>query len=69
MSQIPRNQSQLAPFLEKSIQLCDQVNSLDWNELEEAIEECITNKGDTGLSESYEPASYFPLIAMLQGVA
>lgn len=63
MSHIPASQSHLAPFLEKSTQLSDQVNSLDWNELAVAIDECITNKGDADLPEGYEPAAYYPLIA------
>ena len=62
MSQIPTSQSHLAPFLEKSTQLSDQVNSLDWVELAVAIDEC-TIKGDAGRPGSYEPVSYFPLIA------
>ena len=42
-------------------QLAEQVDALDWNELKTAVDECIFNKEETGLPETYGPASYFPL--------
>ena len=41
--------------------LGQQVEALDWTELEAAFEECIFKKEKNGLPENYGPASYFPL--------
>ena len=41
--------------------LAQQVEALDWTELEAAFEECIFKKEENGLPENYGPASYFPL--------
>ena len=43
-------------------QLAEQVNALDWDELQAALDECIFKKDQFGLPEEYGPASYFPLI-------
>ena len=42
--------------------LAQQVETLDWDELETALMECIFKKEENGLPENYGPASYFPLI-------
>ena len=41
--------------------LKNQLNSLNIEEIQQAINECITNKGAGALPESYVPADYFPL--------
>ena len=46
---------------EENPTLSKQVESLDWDELRSAINECIFKKDDVGLPNEYGPASYFPL--------
>ena len=45
----------------KSEKLQKQLDALDRQELDTAIEECIVNKGAGSIPENYGPASYFPL--------
>lgn len=59
--QIQFNQSHLEPILKMGGDLEMQLNEIDWQELETAISECITNEKSCGLPENYSPASYFPL--------
>ncbi|MCH2207748.1 MAG: UDPGP type 1 family protein [Lentisphaerales bacterium] len=45
----------------KSPVLQMQLDELDLNELQQAIQQCIIDKGALAIPESYEPADYFPL--------
>lgn len=46
-----------------SEKLKKQIDSLNLSEIEQAVNECITNKGAGALPEKYDPADYFPLIS------
>ena len=61
MEVIERNKLRMNVLAASNPRLAKQVDALDWNELEVALEECIFNKDETGLPENYGPASYFPL--------
>ena len=61
MDVIERNKLRMNVLAASNPWLAKQVDALDWNELEVALEECIFNKDETGLPENYGPASYFPL--------
>ena len=53
-------QQHLSPFLDNA-SLSEQLASLDWQELNAAIEQCITQGGHSAIPEEFEPAPYFPL--------
>jgi len=61
MDVIEKNKLRMKELTGSNPQLAKQVDALDWDELETAVEECIFNKDETGLPENYGPASYFPL--------
>ena len=62
MEVIQRNKLRMRKLAATNSNLSQQVETLDWEELETALMECIFKKDETGLPESYGPASYFPLI-------
>ena len=62
MEVIQRNKLRMRKLAATNSNLSQQVETLDWDELETALMECIFKKDETGLPESYGPASYFPLI-------
>tara|TARA_B110000003_G_scaffold56359_1_gene56385 strand:- start:6871 stop:8220 length:1350 start_codon:yes stop_codon:yes gene_type:complete len=45
-----------------SAELFKQVQTLDWDELKSALNECVFKKDAVGLPNEYGPASYFPLV-------
>jgi UDP-N-acetylglucosamine/UDP-N-acetylgalactosamine diphosphorylase len=49
-------------FSESSAELSKQIETLDWNELKSALNECIFQKEEASLPAEYGPASYFPLV-------
>jgi len=59
---LPQEQKHLQTFIKKSSKLAQQVDTLDWEELNNAIAECINNKGNNSLPQEYSPAEYFPLV-------
>ncbi len=61
MDIIEKNKSRMSRLSKKSPALSRQVESLDWDELRSAINECIFKKDDVGLPNEYGPASYFPI--------
>lgn len=61
MDVIEKNKLRMSELAAGNPQLTEQVDALDWNELKTAVDECIFNKEETGLPETYGPASYFPL--------
>ena len=61
MDVIEKNKLRMNELAEGNAALAKQVDALDWDELETALEECIFKKVKTGSPESYGPASYFPL--------
>lgn len=61
MDIIEKNKSRMSRLSKKSPTLSRQVESLDWDELRSAINECIFKKDDVGLPNEYGPASYFPI--------
>ena len=61
MDVIEKNKLRMNELAEGYAALAKQVDALDWDELETALEECIFKKVKTGSPESYGPASYFPL--------
>ena len=58
---IERNKLRMNSLAANCPQLAEQVDALDWDELQAAVEECIFKEEETGLPENYGPASYFPL--------
>ena len=61
MDVIEKNKLRMNELAASNPRLAEQVDALDWDGLEAALEECIFNKDGTGLPENYGPASYFPL--------
>jgi UDP-N-acetylglucosamine/UDP-N-acetylgalactosamine diphosphorylase len=61
MDIIEKNKTRMAHLSENSAELSKQVDSLDWDELTSALNECILPKEETSLPAEYGPASYFPL--------
>ena len=61
MDVIEKNKLRMNELAEGNAALAKQVNALDWDELETALEECIFKKVETGSPKKYGPASYFPL--------
>ena len=58
---IEKNKLRMNNLAAERPQLAEQVEALDWQELQAALEECIFKEQETGLLENYGPASYFPL--------
>ena len=58
---IERNKLRMSSLAANCPQLAEQVDALDWDELQAAVEECIFKEQKTGLRENYGPASYFTL--------
>jgi UDP-N-acetylglucosamine/UDP-N-acetylgalactosamine diphosphorylase len=61
MDVIEKNKLRMNELAASDPRLAEQVDALDWDELQAAVEECIFKKEETGLPENYGPASYFPL--------
>ncbi|MBT3638062.1 MAG: UDPGP type 1 family protein [Opitutae bacterium] len=61
MDVIEKNKLRMNELAASNPRLAKQVDALDWDELAAALEECIFEKDETGLPETYGPASYFPL--------
>ena len=57
MDVIEKNKLRMSELAAGNPQLAEQVDALDWNELKAAVDECIFNKEETGLPETYGPAS------------
>lgn len=62
MDIIEQNKIRMNRLSANSDGLLRQIQSLDWDELETALVECIFKKEESGLSDEYGPASYFPII-------
>jgi len=58
---IEKNKLRMNNLAAEIPQLAEQVEALDWQELQAALEECIFKEQKTGLRENYGPASYFTL--------
>jgi len=58
---IEKNKLRMNNLAAERPQLAEQVEALDWKELQAALEECIFKEQKTGLRENYGPASYFTL--------
>ena len=58
---IEKNKLRMNKLAADRPRLAEQVDALDWDELQAAVEECIFKKEEGGLPETYGPASYFPL--------
>ena len=61
MGVIEKNKLRMRELAASNPQLAEQVDALDWNELKTAVDECIFREEQTGLPQTYGPASYFPL--------
>ena len=61
MDIIEKNKTRMTHFSESSAELSKQIETLDWNELKSALNECIFQKEEANLPAEYGPASYFPL--------
>ena len=55
MDVIEKNKLRMNELTESNPRLAGQVDALDWDELEAALEECIFKKEETGLPENYGP--------------
>ena len=62
MDIIEKNKTRMTHFSESSAELSKQIETLDWNELKSALNECIFQKEEASLPAEYGPASYFPLV-------
>ena len=62
MNLIERNQFRIKKLVVESLELAKQVDSLDWEELRLALEQCVLNEEQSIAPEEYSPASYYPLI-------
>ena len=62
MDLIERNQFRIKKLVVESLELAKQVDSLDWEELRLALEQCVLNEEQSIAPEEYSPASYYPLI-------
>jgi len=62
MDIIEKNQQRINQLATQSPHLAEQVQELDWSELESALEECIFTQDEIGLPKDYGPATYFPLL-------
>ncbi len=58
---IEKNKLRMNNLAAERPKLAEQVEALDWQELQAALEECIFKEQKTGLPENYGPASYFTL--------
>ena len=61
MDLIERNKLRMKELAAGRPRLAEQVDALDWSELEAALEECIFKKEESGLPETYGPAGYLPI--------
>ncbi len=59
---IDTNKTRMSRLSSSSAELFKQVQTLDWDELKSALNECVFKKDAVGLPNEYGPASYFPLV-------
>ena len=62
MDIIEKNKSRILELSSNREKLRAQVESLDWEELTTALDECLFKKNQSSIPQEYGPASYLPAI-------